>query len=782
MASRDEGEPQLSQLWQLPLLILSIGLFAYAAYLFIHPSPGMSLDDRIDIARTLLKNERPDAAIDHLNRLLQTEKLDRPHQARVHLLLAESLDAAQRQKHLDVPENHRRIIEQTRLAMGAGAQLDAAAYRRMGESYERLGRVEEAIENYRQAAGLEPKKSLALQRKMIDLHLERGDNVAAELALETYSRETELSDAEKAWALGERGQLLIDREKFAEGKTLLEQARVLATDTVQQGEVNYRLGYAAWKLGDTEEAERHLRVAREQMRASHPLDADASYALGRIHQDRGEPAEAISFYQTVIVSHPGSKVAPLARLGRGLCRIMLDEIDAGLQDHKELVEQILAKESRKRYREPVLAGLRQGVQLLDGKGEYEGALELLAYEQQLEPQPGASFFARLSDIYQKRADQIERTIADSTPAEKIRRAQQVRNLRIRAGDASVAYSKMLILVDDRAYGDAMWRGVELYDRAGDVQSVVSCLELFVAERPEDALAPDAVLRLGRAYQASGLFDKAIDAFQRIQFRYPKSLAASKSGVPLAQAYIAKGPEWYGKAETTLLGVVENNPLLTPQAEDYRQALFELAQLYYRTGRYEEAVVRLEEMTQRYPKDERLGQLLFLMADSYRKSGSLLDVRLASADMSDGASGAIAAAGGAAARKDRLTRARTLYDRVIENYRTVPPATETDRLYLKLSHFYRADCVFDLQKYEEAIRLYDAAAFRYQDDPSSLAAYVQIVNAYCALGKIEEAKTANERAKWLLRRMPEGAFEDGTFSMPKAYWEQWLKWTSDAGMW
>ena len=103
-----------------------------------------------------------------------------------------------------------------------------------------------------------------------------------------------------------------------------------------------------------------------------------------------------------------------------------------------------------------------------------------------------------------------------------------------------------------------------------------------------------------------MFDKAIAAFQRNQFRYPNSLAASKSAVPLAQAYIAKGPEAYGKAESVLKSVVENNPLLTPEAEEFKQALFELAQLYYRTGRYEEAVAKLEELTARYPNDERLG--------------------------------------------------------------------------------------------------------------------------------------------------------------------------------
>ena len=124
----------------------------------------------------------------------------------------------------------------------------------------------------------------------------------------------------------------------------------------------------------------------------------------------------------------------------------------------------------------------------------------------------------------------------------------------------------------------------------------------------------------------------------------------------------------------------------------------------------------------------------------------------------------------------------MYDRVVDLYRDNPPKTELDKLYNKLSHFYRADCVFDSGQYEEAIRLYDAAAFRYQDDPSSLAAYVQIVNAYYALGKPDEAKAANERAKWLLRRMPSDSFTNGTFAMPKDYWENQLKWSSASGIW
>lgn len=772
---------RLAQLWQIPLLLVSIALFAYAAYLFIDPKAGPGIEEKIGVARTFIEQARPEAALAQIRHILETEKLISPNKAQVHLLAAEALEMWQVQRRESVAINHERIIENTRIAAEHGATIDAPALKRIGESYEALKQPADALDCYRKALALDPQHSLRLQRKIIDLQLAQDDIGPAEASLDEYLRDASLTDAERAWALGQKSQLLSDAGKFVDARRILDEALRLASDTVARGEVNYRLGYCAWKLNDPVEAERYLRAARDLLRTQHPLDADACYALGRILQERDDPREAMSFYQTVLVSHIDSKVAPLARLGRGICRIMIKEDDAGLTDLHDLASEISGKPSRAKHRVAVVAGLQHAAKLLQARGNFQGALELMAYEQTLEPEPPASFFARIASVYELRADQVERTIPGAAEPERIRRGQQVRDMRTRAGDAYIAYSHKLTLTDDKGYGEALWKGIELYDRAANAQAAISALELFVAERPEDSLTPDALLRLGRAYQAAGQFDKAIASFQRNQFRYPQSLAASKSAVPLAQAYIAKGPDNYTKAENVLLSVVENNPLLDPSAEEFKQALFELAELQHRTGRFEEAVSRLEEFTQRYPNDERMGQMLFLMADSYRKSASLLDARLAS-DVSTEASKPAEAADAASARRERLTRAQGLFDRVVELYRQRPPKSAVDQLYLKLAHFYRADCLFDLGEYAQSIKLYDAAAFRYQDDPSALAAYVQIVNAYCALGRMQEAKTANERAKWLLRRIPAEAFSDGSFAMPKDYWEQWLKWTSDAGMW
>src|SRR5688572_1632817 len=101
--SHSGGAPRaarIAQLWQLPLLLVSLALFGYAAYLFIDPKPGLTTDQKIDFATVYLSHERPDASIEHLNKLLATEKLEPPHRARVHMLLAQSLEQAQKQKRI----------------------------------------------------------------------------------------------------------------------------------------------------------------------------------------------------------------------------------------------------------------------------------------------------------------------------------------------------------------------------------------------------------------------------------------------------------------------------------------------------------------------------------------------------------------------------------------------------------------------------------------------------------------------------------------------------------
>jgi len=764
------SNPQASQLWQIPLLLVALPLFLYAGYKWIDPKPPLSFDQKIKLAQLYIKYERSPAAIELLNKMLEDSSLEAVNKGTAHLLLAEALEAGQKSAGIDLPENHVKIVEQIRTGISLGAIAQAPDMKRMGDSYMALEHPNEALTSYVRAIALDPALGAILEKKIVQLQTAAGQTAQAQISLGKFLQQKDLTASERAWALGEQAHILIQDGRTPEAETMLNEAAKLDQDVTSRGTVAYWLGYCHYKAGHLDQAERDLRSARELLTVKNSLDADASWLLGRIFQERNEPEKANSFYNIVLVSHPEQPAAALARLGRGVCRVMLKEDEAGLTDLHDVVNIAIAK-PQAAISSDVVAGLGQAASILSANANYQGALELLAYEQMLVQAPSGDFFARLAKVYEKRADQVEAGMANVKDEEVARLREQVRDLRTKAGDALVAVSKAMTLADDKSYGDALWHGVDLFDRASNVQRVIWALELFAAERPDDPLAAEATLRLGRAYQAAGQFDKAISAFQRTQFRYPKSLAASKAAVPLAQAYVAKGPDGYVKAEKVLLSVLESNPVLTPEAEEFRGALLELAQLYYRTNRYEEAIARLEELTQRYPNEPGMAQLLFLIGDSYRKSAGLIDVKQGS-DPREAET----------ARQERLGRAKKLFDRVVEMGRLTPPSRDQDKLQLKLAHFYRADCLYDLGQYEDAIKLYDAAAFRYQDDPSALAAYVQIVNSYCALGKMDQAKAANERAKWLLKRMPPQAFADGSFAMPKNYWEQWLKWTGQVGIW
>ncbi len=128
-ASGRSNTRQLAQLWQLPLLLLSFSLFGYAAYLFIDPQPGMTVDQKLDIARKYLDNERPKAALELLNKVLTGDKLDNEGQGRVHIMLAESLEMAQKEQKISVAANFARIIEQSQLGLAMGVKGDFKIYK-----------------------------------------------------------------------------------------------------------------------------------------------------------------------------------------------------------------------------------------------------------------------------------------------------------------------------------------------------------------------------------------------------------------------------------------------------------------------------------------------------------------------------------------------------------------------------------------------------------------------------------------------------------------------------
>ena len=232
----------LSQIWQLPLLLTSLGLFGYAGYLVIDPKPGLTLPQRIDVAQVYVRRNDPEKAIALLNKELNASKIPPAQEARIHLLLAESLAAGQQINHINIESNHEQIIEQTQMALKLGAQGDADAYRRLAESYQALDKTEKAIAAYRQAAERDPEHASPFLRRVVELQLASDNSEGAEAALSHYLQDTKLPPEDRAWALGRKARILADRGEVKEASELLDEALKLDTNPVAQGAAHYYQG------------------------------------------------------------------------------------------------------------------------------------------------------------------------------------------------------------------------------------------------------------------------------------------------------------------------------------------------------------------------------------------------------------------------------------------------------------------------------------------------------------------------------------------------------------
>jgi len=100
------------------------------------------------------------------------------------------------------------------------------------------------------------------------------------------------------------------------------------------------------------------------------------------------------------------------------------------------------------------------------------------------------------------------------------------------------------------------------------------------------------------------------------------------------------------------------------------------------------------------------------------------------------------------RTRRLEEAQKLFTQVVAEFELRDESTlsPVEALSFRNAYFYRADCAYDLRQFKQAIDLYEVAAKRWEAHPASLVALVQIVNSYCEMNMVQEAKVANLRAR------------------------------------
>lgn len=777
--------------WQLPVFAVSLLLLGIGWYVALPERHEYSISDHLGRAQEFMAAGRFDEVtrqLDAVERRLDEAKPDQGRQyhfLRGDVAWSTSLNkaAGQRVRHAAVVVD---AYEQ------AGGVRSAERQERYVACLIDLGRLDAALKELEAAGAQRGVSSQRLMRQVIERLLADSSRAGqAQQLLQQFINDPALERDSQVWAVEQiAGRMLASGKSQSALAFLLRWYGRLQLDGRQGlGSLMVMLGQAYASLGDMVPAEQWYLRVRDHVDAADPLNGAALVGLGQVRLAENNVVDALEHFDHAATRFPGTRWQTRALVGKAECEARMGGLSDALRDYKAAVEVVRSAvgvrgaEDLRRLSES-LAGQREWRY---AQGEYEFALKLLELEQGLHgDQPPADLLLRLATTHEQIARQALGLASDQPITTAIWRSlDPMQRGKIsthfeRAADYFLAHASAVAVTDNDAYGEALWRAGAAYDESGMHDKAIEVFVQFLDERADDdPHRLQVVYRLGRAYQADGNYDKAIGQLETLVTDHPKSPEAYDSLVPLAQCYLAKGSAYWSKAEHLLTTVVSDHAALRPASTEYRDALIELGRMYYRRGEpgdYDQAIARLDEAAKRYGDQPELPALMFQLGDAYRKSIGEIEAELAKAPPPSRKVEL------QAERARRLGEARKCFDDVVAKL-DAPEAgelTDLQKLYLRNAYFYRADCSYDLRQFEGptgAIALYQKAVQRYEKEPAVLVAWIQIVNCYCELGKFNEARSANNQAKWYLKRIPDQAFADPNLPMSREHWQRWLDWTS-----
>ena len=282
--------------------------------------------------------------------------------------------------------------------------------------------------------------------------------------------------------------------------------------------------------------------------------------------------------------------------------------------------------------------------------------------------------------------------------------------------------------------------------------------------------PEALLELGRQWEVMGQWDKAIKTLQDLVMRAGNSLAGFEGHYRLGNAFTRKGPDFYDQAEEAYRKLTENSAKIEPESIWYRNSLMQLGRLLFRREDYDRAIMTLSEYIQRYPGTTDARSAACLLALSVRSQG------LAALAKSARAVRSVDKEAFTEIHRQKLSSAVGQFERLKKIYEQMPQ----DRMTALGEQEYRdilfglADSLYELDRFEEAVKIYNVIVYRFQLDPSAMAAYVKLVTIYESMGHKDKSKAVFERAGWTLEKIPESKFAARLGEPSKQYWENWIR--------
>lgn len=817
----DNLPPSWSQVWQLPAVIGCISLFLVGIISMMLTRPESKFDEFIKTAEACVADGKFDEGITLIASLeSHINDMSKQQLAGLRAVRADLFYGKQTYEGGESQANYSQLIHDYREAVELGLELNPDRIYKIADSLISLSKIDEAREYFNMLPATDSQRRHGILKRLVEqnLTLPQMDYENTYALLGQLLAEPDLSATDRVWAVAKRVELQIEqgynREAIDSLLVIMQQLKIEGINDYP--ELYMLLGRAYYETGEISKATQHLKTARKLMAQSEPHRADVLLLLGHIAQSAGEIDEAFSFYDNIIKEYPGTKAVLPAYMGRaeilGRQERYRDSIDDYTTVVSHLIEQAETGSDRRDIMpEHVTDSLLTWHDLLTEKGNPELAIRFAITAERLYTGRRDVPIRLLSSLASthyilgenilkaawKVAQESEKLddITETDPEVVARRIDAVSKLDARkqfltSGDYYNRLAASLTQDDPEGAVASLWNAAEAFDKGGDYNHAIECLNeynLYSANHPRQL---KGIYRLGRSYQAMEDYPSAIYQYRTLidDPEHRTSPEGYLAYVPLAKCYLAD-PENPDAAEAERLlhlvvdGNLNNNGAgagLEPDAPEYREALIELGTLYSQAHNYKmhddiesyypRAIRYLTEAIARYPDDQRIYHLYNRLAHSYRLSARTITNELNLDPLHP-------------SRKE-MTKLRDQYlESAIENYQiaingyeSVNPSRRTtlEQESLKYAYFWKADSLYDLGRFDEAINTYVLLTNRYENQQEALVAQARIIVAYAEQDEFEKAQTAQFLAQRMLENLPDTAFDEGLLS--REAWEQWLLWS------
>ena len=777
--------------WQVPLLAISVVALA-ASFLNIKPTPrDYPVAEAVRELDRFLSDGRYGPALRFAKSVFEVEGPTEEQMAPVHLRVARALVARAAINGTGSSTVGSKAGMHFQLARDHGLSLTVSDHEQWGRAFEWQSIFGEAVDHYDRVLDASDLPRLDLRRHVLSLRMEKLDLPLDESQsrLEAFLRITGDRMDLGLWAIERLVDVLHDQGKSEAAATLLAQHKAQFMESDLRDRFAYLNALVLYRTDAADEAELLLRVIRNRVKALDDVDAMSGYLLGRIvlgEDGSGRPFEAISFFENVIATHALGPYRVASRLGIAEALVSLQRESEAIDAYRLVMEERAQLGDHRLVNGDVIrVSLMLNSDRARRRQQFEAALGYASMAGELidadDVDASMNHLQQLGELHesfgrllQRQADRTSLKQGDDGPQQRAARVEDLLPMMRQqfhlAGDTFVKLTQRSEADQDRAAA-AHFLAAELYDRALDRAGSADLYQSFVTDYPTHVNRSLALLRLGHVRRELGMPEEAVEAFRRCRSEFPLSLNGARALLPLARSYLAMVPAKLEMAEKTLMLILDDSRVFTPEAREYADGLFLLGDVLNRQGEFERAITVLEEGRQRYPNAPQTWRALYVLADSHRRSGMALKQDLKDARYAGEANQI------QNTYRRRLSEARRLYRSLIDHYDATLDSEKAgiDRVYERYAVLYEADCLFENMQYDEAVRLYEAAVGLLTGSTAALSAYIQIINCQAFLGRAQEARAALTRAQVLVRSLPQESF--GTRQSPQSRrdWQRYLSW-------